>query len=99
MLTLEDLKLAILNKEDLSEKLKQCVIPSGQIDLDDLTVEEYLVVCLTLYYKSDKKILNERGYFYKIRGEQQIGLAFLNAPNGFFITALWGLEGDEPIYE
>jgi len=99
MLTLEYLKLAIENEVDLTEKLKQCAIPTGPIDFDGLTVEDYLIVCLALYCRSDKKILNERGYFFKARNDQVTGIEFLNASDGLFITALWELDGDEKIYE
>jgi len=99
MLTLEYLKLAIANNEDLTEKLQQCVIPTGPIDFEGLTVEEYLIVCLALYCRSGNKILNERGYFFKTRNDRVTGVEFLNASDGLFITALWGLEGNGKIYE
>ena len=99
MLTLEYLNLAIANKEDLTEKLRQCVIPTGPIDFEGLTVEDYLIVCLALYFKSDNKIPNERGYFFKTRNNQVTGVEFLNASDGLYITALWGLDGNDKIYE
>jgi len=99
MLTLEYLNLAIANKEDLTEKLQQCVIPTGPIDFEGLTVEDYLIVCLALYCKSDNKILNERGYFFKTRNDRVTGVEFLNAADGLFITALWGLDGNDKIHE
>jgi len=99
MLTLEYLKLAFENKEDISGKLKQCIIPTDVTSLDDLTVEEYLTVCLTAYFNSDKKLVNERGYFFKATNEHVVGVSFLNATDGFFITVLWGLDGDDEIHE
>jgi len=99
MLTLEYLYVAIANEENLTEKLQQCVIPTGPIDFAGLTVEDYFTVCLALYSRSDKKILNERGYFFKTRNDQVTGVEFLNAPDGLFITALWRLDGDGKIHE
>jgi len=99
MLTLDYLNLAIANEEDLTEKLQQCVIPTGPIDLAGLTVEDYLTVCLALYCRSNKKILNERGYFFKTKNDQVTGVQFINAADGLFITALWRLDGDGKIHE
>jgi len=99
MLTLEYLYLAIEKEEDLTEKLQQCIIPTGLIDFDGLTVEEYLTVCLALYSRSDKKILNERGYFFKTKNDQVTGVEFLNAPEGLFITALWRRDKNGKIHE
>jgi len=99
MLTLEYLYLAIANEENLTEKLQQCVVPTGPIDFEGLTVEDYFTVCLALYCRSDKKILNERGYFFKTKNEQVTGVEFLNASDGLFITALWRLDGDGKIHE
>ena len=99
MLTLEYLYAAIENEENLTEKLQQCVIPTGLIDFASLTVEDYFTVCLALYSRSDKKILNERGYLFKTRNDQVTGVEFLNAPNGLFVTALWRLDGNGKIHE
>jgi len=99
MLTLEYLYAAIANEENLTEKLQQCIVPTGPIDFAGLTVEEYFTVCLALYFRSNKKIKNEQGYFFKTRNDQVTGVGFLNAPDGFFITALWRLDGDGKIHE
>jgi len=102
ILTLEDLRLAIIKDEDISSKVAKIPLFEELIDFDSLTIEEFFSVGLALYWKAQAHTEGtyERGYFWKTEDnglEALIG--FTHTKDGLFITTLTGTDGFRQIYE
>jgi len=102
ILTFEDLRLAIINDEDISSKVAKISLSEELIDFDSLTIEEFFSVGLALYWKAQAHTEGtyERGYFWKAEDnglEALIG--FTHTKDGLFITTLTGTDGFRQIYE
>jgi len=100
VITLEDLRLAIINNEDISSKLAKTSLPEEQIDFDSLTIEEFFSVGLALYWKAHTEGTYEKGYFWKAGDNGLKALVgFTHTRDGLFITTLTGTDGFRQIYE